>query len=153
MRTAISTPRHAELVSASIVPRARTQRRQTQTHRQIPPLRIIFGNQIDFPSAMPALKLFLPQDCAGHFGKQLVVNETVHGIPSSKSSHSVVAMLPQPTDEVGRYPDIQRAVIAARKDLRARQLLVSGHAAGCAARWMLKQVQHDKGEGSRDHYR
>ena len=54
-----------------------------------------------------------------------------------------IAMLPDPADQIAGDTDVECPVRVAGKDIDARLALLS-HGAEDAARWMLKQVQHDE---------
>ena len=134
--------RHPELVSGPICRFARSKRRQTQTHRQIRPMRIGRVDKVDLPLAMPTLELFLTENCRFHFAKQLIVHESVNGVFRSESGDRIVSVLPKSCDEIGCHADVDRAVGLACEDVDAREAFVV-HKPEFAARWVLKQVQDD----------
>ena len=134
--------RHPELVSGPIMRFARSKRWQTQPHRQVGPMRIARVEQIDFPLPMPALQLLLAQDCRFHFAEQFIVDEHVDCVARGEPRQRIVAMLPQARDEVGGDADVDCAVGLTRKDVDARELLIT-HGPDIEAKWVLKQVQDD----------
>ena len=135
-------PRHPELVSGPISRFARSKRGQTQSDRQVRPMRIVFVDQVDLPLPVPALELLFAQNRWFHLPEQLEMNESVNGILRGESGECVAAMLPDSADEIGRDPDIDCSVRLARKDVDAGLAFVS-HRPEFAARWVLKQVQDD----------
>ena len=124
--------RHPELVSGPILRFARSKRWQAQPYRQVGPLRVALVDQIDLPLPMPALQLLLAQDRRFHLAEQFIVYEQVDGVLRGESRKRIVAMLPEPGDEVGGYADVDRAVGLARKDVDAREQLIA-HAPEYAA--------------------
>ena len=135
--------RHPELVSGPISRFVRSKRRQTQSHSQIRPMRVVLVNEVDLPRPVPALQLLFPQDRRFHFAEQFEMNKRVDGVARSEARHSIVAMLPKPRDEVGGDADIDRAVGLAREDVDAR-LPLFPHGLERGAQWVLKQVQDDE---------
>ena len=137
--------RHPELVSGPISRFARSERGQTKSHCQIRPVRIVLIDQIDLPLPMPALQLLLAQDRRFHCAAQFEVNERVNGVLRSETGERVVAMLPNPAQQIRRNPDVNRAVGLAGHNVDAGLALLP-HEPECAARWVLKQVQDDEEE-------
>lgn len=135
-------PRHPELVSGSIGQLARSQRWQTQPHRQIVPIAVLVIHQIDLPLPMPAFELFFAPNRAFHVAKHLEVDQPVNPVSRGKAGYGASTMLPQPLEQTGGDADVERAVGRAGEDVDAGLALLA-HGFGCAAQWMLKQVQHD----------
>ena len=155
--------RHAELVSASILPTAPSvpeekwtlkqvqgdgsskmvERRQTQPDRQIMPVGVLAFDQVDLPLPMPTLELLLPQDCRLHVAEQLVAGEAVDPVAAGEAFDCTVAVLPKPHNQIARDADVKRAVPLASKHVDAGLAILS-HGSKDAALWMLKQVQHDE---------
>jgi hypothetical protein len=134
--------RHPELVSGPISRFSGSKRGQTQPDCQIRPMRVVRIDEVDLPLPVPALQLLLAQDRRFHFSKLFEMNEYVNGILGRETGVHVIAMLPNPSDEVGCNPDVDRAVRLARKDISAGLALLP-HEPVFAAKWVLKQVQDD----------
>ncbi len=135
--------RHPELVSGSIRRFTLPQRRQTQTDRQIGPMRVVFVDQIDLPRSMPVFQLVFALYRGLHFAKQFEMHEAVDRIFRGMSGHRFVPMLPHATNKVRGHANVERAVQLARKDVDAG-LFVLSHLWNLAAKWTLKQVQGDE---------
>ena len=140
-----SLHRHPELVSGSIVTLALPDRRQTQPNRQINPLRVFGIDEVDFPRTMPVFKLFLARDSSLHRAENFEMHQPVNRIFGSMAWRHMTAMLRQSLEQVGRYTDVKRTVVSARKNLYAR-LLFLFHRWSITAKWTLKQVQGDEVE-------
>ena len=141
-----STPsdtRHPELVSGSIGRFNRTKRWQAQPNGKIAPLWIALVDQVDFPLPVPPLQLLLAQDCRFHFTKQFIVNQPVDFMARSKTGQSIVPVLPHSPKQIGRNPNVKRAVMPAGQNINARKTLLP-HRTECGAKWTLKQVQGDE---------
>ncbi len=110
-------------------------------------MRIALFNQIDFPLAAPVFQLLLAGNGLFHRFKGFVVNKSMDFVARGESGKSAVSVLPEPTNKMGRYANIERSVSATRKDVGAGKALLP-HASDCVAGWMLKQVQHDEYRGS-----
>ena len=143
MRHLLTPHRHPELVSGSIVPFTRSQRRQAQPHRQVAPLWVLAIDQIDLPRPVPVLELLFTRDRGDHVAVNLEVYEAVNGVFLGKTGQSTLAVLPHPAQQIGRHADVQRAVVPAREDVGAGDPLLP-HKPECAAKWTLKQVQGDE---------
>ncbi|MGF7171726.1 hypothetical protein FHS91_003427 [Sphingobium xanthum] len=137
MGIALTPTRHAELVSASI----RTCRRKPKADREIDPFRIVTLNQVDLPLPVPALELFLAQDRTFHGAEEFVADEMVNAMSAREAGDRAGTVLVKPANKVRCNADIQRSMARACKDVDAGLLFHSGSEG--AARWMLKQVQHD----------
>jgi hypothetical protein len=135
--------RHPELVSGSIFRFALPERRKTQPHRKVIPMRVLVQDQIDLPRAMPVFELFLAQDRMIHVTKHLEIDKPVNRIFGRKSGRRSGSMLPNPRNQVGRHTNVERAERLARKDIDAGQFFLS-HVRSLAVRWTLKQVQGDE---------
>ena len=135
--------RHAELVSASIARSARRYRRQSQSDRKIVPIGVGVLDQIDLPLPVPSFELSFTKDRAFHVAEQFVADEAMDAITASEAFDCSIAMLPDPADQIAGDTDVECPVRVAGKNIDARLALLS-HGAEDAARWMLKQVQHDK---------
>ena len=140
--------RHPELVSGSIVRSVPPYRWQTQSNRQINPLRIFGIDKIDFPRPMPVLQLLLASNGCLHRAEQFEMDQAINRIFGSMAWRRMTAMLRKPLEQVGSYAGVKRAVKLASKDIYARLLFLS-HQRSLAAKWTLKQVQGD-GEGGRN---
>jgi len=132
--------RHAELVSASILP----QRRKAERRREVCPESVTALDHVDLPLPVPALDLFLSQDRPLHVAKHFIPDEHVNRISAGEAGYGIGAVLVQSGDEIRRHTSIERPIGLAGEDISAR--LLTGHIQQHAAKWMLKQVQHD-GEG------
>ena len=135
--------RHPELVSGSIWPSARVYGRKPQTDRQIMPVAVLALDQVDLPLPVPAFQLLLAQDSVLHVAEQLVANETVDPVAAGEAFDCTIAVLPKPRSQIARDADVKRAVPLASKHVDAG-LAILPHGSKDAARWMLKQVQHDE---------
>jgi len=155
--------RHAELVSASILPTAPSvpeekwtlkqvqgdefskmvERRQTQPHRQIMPIGVLAFDQVDFPLPVPALQLLFAQNGPLHVAEQFVADEAVDPIAAGEAFDCTVAVLPKPRNQIARDADVNCAVPLASKHVDTGLAILS-HGSEDAALWMLKQVQHDE---------
>ena len=136
-------PRHPELVSGPIVPHVRSKRRQPQPHRQVRPMRVALVDQVDFPRPVPVLELLLAGNCGVHVAKHLEVHKAVDCVAAREPRQRVIAMLPQPRDQIGSDADVERAEGLAREDIDAG-LAFLPHGPELGARWTLKQVQGDE---------
>ena len=134
--------RHPELVSGSIGRFTLPKRRQTQPHRQIGPMRVMFVDKVDFPRAVPVLQLLFAPDRTLHVAEHLKINETIDFIFRCVPGRRVVPMLPHTANKVRRHANVKRTVKRARKDIDAGLTLLS-HGPNLAAKWTLKQVQGD----------
>ncbi len=134
--------RHPELVSGSIVRLAPSNRRQTQPHCQINPMRIFGIDKVYLPRAVPILQLLLASNGSFHRAEQFKINQPVNGIFGSMAGRQMTAMLRKPFQQVGCDADVERTVKLARKNIYAR-LLFLPHRRSLAAKWTLKQVQGD----------
>jgi hypothetical protein len=162
--------RHAELASASIPTRdqpivasrwtlkqvqgdergksGRLYRFETQTHRQIAPMRVVGFDQVDFPVAVPVLQLFFARYGGRHVGEELVSDKPINGMARRKAFDCAGAVLVEARDQVGRHADVKRSVMLAGEDVDAG---LFGHRFSqiepveLASRWTLKQVQGDGG--------
>ena len=105
-------------------------------------MRVVSLDQVDLPLTMPVLQLLLAQDRMLHIAQHLVVDEMMDLVPGRKATRSAVAMLPQLLHQVGRNADVKRPSRLACVDVDA-ELALDWHGPVIAARWMLKQVQHD----------
>ena len=135
--------RNPERVSGSILPIAWFRRRKSQSSRQILPLRVRPVDQVDLPLPPPVLKLLLAADGAFHVAKKFKVDKAMHVVARCEARRRAVAMLRESADKIGCDTDVQRSVMPARKDVGTRGALLP-HGPESAARWMLKQVQHDE---------
>ena len=118
-------------------------RRQAQPHRQINPLRVFGIDEVDFPRSMPVFQLFLARDSSLHRAENFEMHQPVNRIFGCVAWRKMTAMLRQSLEQVGRYADVKRAVMSARKNIYARLLFMS-HRQAIAAKWTLKQVQGDE---------
>ena len=134
--------RHPELVSGSILPRSRFQRRQAQPRRKVMPVGVFALNEVDLPLPVPVLQPFLLGDGGGHVAKQFVADEPVDPVTAGEASGDSLAVLSQALNEVGRNADIDCAVGLAGEQVDAR-LALEVHDFESAAGWILKQVQDD----------
>ena len=133
---------HPELVSGSIVGPARSKRFKTQAHSKVAPFGVGRVDQVDLPFTMPVLELFFARNGPLHVTEHLEMNQPMNLVARGKARWGTVPVLPEALHEVGRHTDVDRAVVAAGKDVDARIPLIR-HGSLHAARWMLKQVQHD----------
>jgi hypothetical protein len=104
-------------------------------------MRIVALDQIDLPLAVPALELLLAQDGGLHAAEHLEPDEAMDGVTPGETGNAIGAMLVKSAYKVGRYADVERAIGLAAQNIDAR-LFVHRNAQP-AAKWMLKQVQHD----------
>ena len=116
--------------------------RKTQARGQVDPLRVFALDQIDLPLAVPALELLFPHNGTFHFAEQLIADEALDLVAAGEAGDDAVPMLPKPAEQVAGHANVERAVWLTRKDVDARVALLP-HGPEDAARWMLKQVQHD----------
>ena len=143
MRMRSSISRHPELVSGSIFPHTRSKRGEAQPHRKVAPLGVRAVDQIDLPRSLPVFQLLLAGNRALHVAEHLEVNEPVDRIAGREALGHTFAVLPQSLHQVRRHADVSRAVVPAGEDVDAGVAL-NWHNSKHAARWMLKQVQHDE---------
>ena len=134
--------RHPELVSGSISPLSRSTRRQSQPRRKIVPVRIFALDQVDLPLPMPVLQLLFAGDCALHVPEHFISDEAENGVATDKTARDALAMFVDAADKVRTNADVERAVRLAREEVDAGVALEL-HGPELAARWLLKQVQHD----------
>ena len=159
----VARSRHAELVSASILPQATsvlgdkwtpkqvqgddlptgTKRQQAQPNRQIMPIGVLALDQIDLPLPMPAFQLLLAGNGAFHVAEQFVAHEAVDLVATGEAFDGFIAMMPQSANQVAGDAYVKRPMSLTGEDVNAGLALWS-HAAENAAKWMLKQVQHDE---------
>jgi hypothetical protein len=133
---------HPELVSGSIAKLALPNRRQTQPHRKINPIRIFSIDKVDFPLTMPVLQLLLTRNGSFHRSESFEMDQPVNRIFGSVSGGKVTAMFRKSLQQTGGHANIKRTVKLARKDIHAR-LLFQSHRQSIAEKWTLKQVQGD----------
>ena len=142
MRRTPLKDRHPELVAGSIVPPVRSNRRQTQPHRKVMPIRVVTVDKIDLPRSVPVFELLFARDCGDHGPVDFEVNQPVDGVTFGETRLSALAMLPHPAEQIRGHAAVERAVILARKNIHAWDPLLP-HGPECAAKWTLKQVQGD----------
>ncbi len=118
------------------------KRRQPQPYRQIGPMRIFVVDKVYLPRAVPILQLFLALYCRGHIAKQFKMNKAIDAVFGGKTIGMITAMLNDAPYQIRSHSDVKRAVMFARQYINAGLLFIS-HRMSVAARWMLKQVQHD----------
>ncbi len=136
--TAIRPHRHAELVSASIG----GQGWKPDGGCKVGPMRIVALDQVDLPLPVPALELLLAEDSGFHAAEHLEPDEAMDGVALGETGDAIGAMLIEPADKIGGHADIERAIGLAAQNIDA---WLSFHRnAQPAAKWMLKQVQHDE---------
>ncbi len=90
---------------------------------QVLPLWILLLDQLQFPGSFPLFHLFLPPNGRCHIGMQLIIDELMNTISLRESIHHVISVFPHTLTKVARYPDIQRAVPLAGKNIH-RWLLI-----------------------------
>ena len=134
--------RHPELVSGSIFPQSHRQPGKAEAHGKVAPMRVGCFNQIDLPRTVPVLQLLLAGDRREHVAVHLEPDQTFDSMLFGETRERALAMLPQPCFEAGRHADVKRTARLAGEDVDAR-VAFTAHAAGCGARWTLKQVQGD----------
>jgi hypothetical protein len=78
--------------------------------KQVPPLRIVAFNQLNFPSPPPFLHGLLSGDGFCNVGECLDVNEHLHGIAFGETVGGSVPMFPDAPSKVVGNANIQRAV-------------------------------------------
>ena len=105
-------------------------------------MRIVSFDQIDFPLTVPTLQLFLAHDRKLHVAEHLEADQTVDSVTAGETAGDALPVPVEPLDEAARHADIQRSTRLAREDVDAG-FAFDRHAPVIAARWMLKQVQHD----------
>src|SRR3546814_129974 len=137
--------RHPELVSGSILPHARSHRRQTKANRQIMPVGVLTLDQIDLPLPVPAFQLFLTRYGRSHVAEHLVSDEPADAVTARVARDGVIPMLPQPGNQIAGDADVERSIGLAGEDIDARVTLEL-HEPEPAEKWMLRQVQHDEFE-------
>ena len=91
---------------------------------------------------MPALQLLLAQDGLLHVAEHLEAHETMDLVARRKSACKALPVLIETLHKIAGDADINRSARLTRKDVDAWGTL-DRHAWVIAARWMLKQVQHD----------
>jgi hypothetical protein len=107
------------------------------------PVGVLAFDQVDLPLPVPALQLLLAQDRAFHVAEKFVADEPMDLVAAGKAFDAAVPVLPEPAEKVAGDPDVKSAVGLTGKNVDARVSLLS-HTSENAARWMLKQVQHDE---------
>ena len=137
-----SPTRHPELVSGSISPPGLRQGGKAESYCKVAPMRVGRLDQIDLPRSVPVLQLLLAGNRREHVAVHLEPDQPFDAVLVGKPRLRALAVLPQAAFEVGCYTDVQRAPRLARKDIHAG-VAFTAHAAGCGARWTLKQVQGD----------
>lgn len=98
---------------------AQLQRRKTQPHCEVHPIRILAFDQVDLPLPVPSLELLFAQDRPLHVAKLLEANQHVHAIIGGEAGQRFAAMLPQPRKQIGCHADVERAVSLAGEDIDA----------------------------------
>ena len=134
--------RHPELVSGSIWPLG--QRRQAKPDGEILPMPILAFEQIDLPLAVPALELLFASDGGDHVVEHFEMDEAMNFISLREAGNDVVAVLPEPRDEIGCDAEIQRSVVTVREEIDAR-IALELHATGNADGWMLNKFSMTSG--------
>jgi hypothetical protein len=148
LKTKPCSPRHPELVSGSIYPHARSYRFKAQLHRKVAPFRVRAVDKVDLPVAVPAFQLLLSENGALHVTEHFIVNEAIDLVTRSEAACAAIPVLAEPPHEVGRHTNVYCTVVPAGENIDARVPLIR-HGSDHAARWMLKQVQHDEVFGGR----
>ncbi len=133
---------HPELVSGSIRPLAVRQWRKAKAHRKVVPIGVLALDQVDLPLPMPALELLLASDGGRHVAKYFVSDQRVDAVALCEALDLAVSMLPQPSNEVRGYADVECAVARAGEDIDA-WVAFEGHLPERDKGWTLKQVQGD----------
>jgi hypothetical protein len=142
------TRRHPELVSGSIATHGWRYRFETQTHREVVPVRVVGFNQVDLPVAVPVFQLLFARDGRRHVSEEFVTDKPINGVARRETFDRASAMLVEARDQVGRHADVERTVMLAGEDVDAG---LFGHrfsqieSVELASRWTLKQVQGDGG--------
>ena len=134
--------RHPELVSGSIWKLALPNRRQTQSHRKINPMRIFGIDKVDFPRTMPVFQLLLARNGGLHRAKDFKMHKAIYRIFGSVPGRKAAPVLGNTLQKIRCNADVKRTVELAGKNIHARLLFLS-HRPGIAAKWTLKQVQGD----------
>lgn len=134
--------RHPELVSGSIAQLRLRYRRHSQPNRQIHPMRIFGVNQVDLPLPTPVLQLLLARNGRLHCAEGFKMHQRINGVFRRMPWDQALAMLRQSLQKIGRYANVNRAVMLAGKYIYAWGSFVS-HALESAAKSTLKQVQGD----------
>ena len=134
--------RHPELVSGSIWKLALPNRRQTQSHRKINPMRIFSIDKVDLPRAMPVFQLFFARNGGLHGSEDLKMDKAIYRVFGSVAWRQFAPMLRKAFQKVRGSSNIQRAVVLTGKNIHARLFFLS-HPRSIAAKWTLKQVQGD----------
>jgi len=135
--------RHPELVSGSILQRARSDRFKAEPHREVAPFRVRAVDEVDLPVAVPAFQLLFTRNGAFHVTEHFEVNEAIDIVARGEAGRATIAVLADPLHQVRRNTNVEGAVVPAGEDVDARVPFVR-HGSDDAARWMLKQVQHDE---------
>ena len=91
---------------------------------------------------MPALELFFTRNRPFHVAEQVKVDEHVDIVLRREPWQRIVAMLPEPTDQLGGHTDVKRSARVTRKNVNAWLTLVP-HGLECGREGALKQVQGD----------
>jgi len=85
---------------------------------QIMPIRIIRFDQRNFPISPPFLNLLFSRDSGNRSIEDLEIYEPVNGVPPRKNGNGLDAMFMNPSNEVTRDSNIQRAMAAARQNVK-----------------------------------
>ena len=125
------------------MPRSQFKRRQAQPHRKIVPITIRLIDQIDLPLSPPVLELLFAGNRIHHVAKHLEMDEAIDPVTRGKSRRRIIAMLPQPAQQIRCDANIQRAIVTARENIDARVAILP-HGPERGAKWTLKQVQGDE---------
>src|SRR5260370_6346429 len=82
---------------------------------EIDPMPILRLDQIDLPIPSPALDLFFSTQGRVPVVVALKPYQAVHSVFGGESRHHLVFVFPDSPGEVGRPPDVQRAIRSARQ--------------------------------------
>ena len=96
------------------------KRWQAQRYGQILPVRIVAFDQILLPVALPFFEPFFRCDRGLHGVSHLEPNKTDNPVPFGEAIEHPVSVLENPSNQIRRNADIQRAVETAGQDIHAR---------------------------------
>jgi hypothetical protein len=98
---------------------ARLPFNQSPFDPQIPPLRVVPFNQVDFPLTVPVLQLLLPRNGVRHPVKRFGVDQADRAIIRRKTWCRPRAVLVQSRCDVGRDADVKRSALLAGENVSA----------------------------------
>jgi hypothetical protein len=88
-----------------------------QCRVQVIPIRVFFFNQLNLPIAFPFLNTFLASDGYVHIFVNLKPHQRLDSVLFCESVSLVVLVLPDASDQIARYADVERAITCASQKL------------------------------------